>query len=75
MLYSFIKDALLQKNGFVKVWWEETEREERETYYDLDDNQFMMIAADPDVEIIEHTIKDAPVETQEQDDEPVSAPG
>jgi hypothetical protein len=34
-LYSFIKDALLSKVGIVKVWWEEREEEERETYYDL----------------------------------------
>src|SRR6478736_9408659 len=34
-MYSFIKDALLQKVGIVKVWWDETEREERETYFDL----------------------------------------
>src|SRR6478609_2222341 len=39
-LYSFIKDALLSKNGVVKVWWDETEREERETYFDLTDDQF-----------------------------------
>src|SRR5499426_1211471 len=35
VLYSFIKDALLSKTGLVKVMWEESEREERETYYDL----------------------------------------
>jgi hypothetical protein len=31
VLYSFIKDALLSKVGVVKVWWEETEKEKRET--------------------------------------------
>lgn len=66
VLYSFIKDALLQKNGFVKVWWEEREEEERETYYDLNDVQFGEILNDPDVEIIEHTVKDAPGEPVEE---------
>jgi len=61
-LYAFIKDALLQKNGFVKVWWETRTEEERETYYDLDDDQFAMIEADPDVEIVEHTVRDAGAE-------------
>jgi hypothetical protein len=75
VLYSFIKDALLSKNGFVKVWWEETEREEEETYYDMTDDQFMMIAADPDVEIVEHTEKDMPGTSPQEKDEPVSAPG
>ena len=35
ILYSFVKDALLSKVGIVKIWWEEREEEERETYYDL----------------------------------------
>jgi hypothetical protein len=75
VLLTFIKDALLSKNGLVKVWWEETEREEKETYYDLTDEQFMMIAQDEDVEIIEHTVKAQPGETPEQGKEPISAPG
>jgi hypothetical protein len=75
VLYSFVKDALLSKNGFVKVWYEKTEREEEETYLDLDDQAFMMIVADPDIEIVEHTIKDRPGEDPKEENEPVSAPG
>src|SRR3984885_2705747 len=44
ILYSFIKDALLSKVGIVKVWWEEREEESRETYYDLTDDQFGLLA-------------------------------
>ena len=44
ILYSLIKDALLSKVGIVKVWWEEREEEERETYYDLTDDQFALLA-------------------------------
>ncbi|MDP3076635.1 hypothetical protein [Bradyrhizobium sp.] len=44
VLYSFIKDALLSKVGIVKVWWEEREEESRETYYDLTDDQFALLA-------------------------------
>src|SRR5882757_2263038 len=57
VLYSFIKDALLSKVGIVKVWWETREEHERETYYDLDDAAFAIISADPDVEIVEHTVR------------------
>src|SRR5262245_3963594 len=57
VLYSFIKDALLSKVGIVKVWWEEREELERETYLDLDDAAFAIISADPDVEIVEHTVR------------------
>ncbi len=59
-IYSMIKDALLSKCGIAKVWWEEDESETEETYYDLTDDQYMMIANDPNVEIVEHTEKDAP---------------
>ena len=59
VLYSFIKDALLSKVGIVKVWWEETEDESRETYYGLSDDVYQLIAADPNVEIIEHTERPA----------------
>jgi hypothetical protein len=60
VLYSFIKDALLLKNGVVKVWWETREEEEKETYYDLTDEQFMMLSQqvmqpDSGLKIIAHT--------------------
>lgn len=61
-LYSFIKDALLSKVGIVKVWWEETEEEERETYYDLSEDQFAALAmavqaSNGAMKIEEHTVK------------------
>jgi hypothetical protein len=60
-LYSFLKDGLLQKNGFVKVYWEETEQEEKETYLGLSEDQFAILANDVvqsngKLEIIEHTV-------------------
>src|SRR6266516_396504 len=55
VLYSFIKDALLSKVGIVKVFWEEEETEERETYEGLPDDVFGMLAANPEIDIIEHT--------------------
>lgn len=63
VLYDFIKDALLSKNGIVKVWWESREEEERETYRDLTDDQFMMLAqtvlqSNGELEIIEHTMEE-----------------
>lgn len=53
--YSFIKDALLQKNGIVKIWWEEKEDEERQTYTGIDDDVYALFAADETVQIVEHT--------------------
>lgn len=65
VLYDFIKDALLEKVGVVKVWWEETEEEENETYYDLSEEQFMMLSkavmeSDGALEIVEHTVNREP---------------
>ncbi len=57
---TFFKDALLSKTGLVKVSWEKRDIEEEETYYDMDDMQFSIFASDPDLEIIAHTVKDAP---------------
>ena len=64
ILYSFIKDALLSKVGIVKVWWEEREEESRETYYDLTDDQFALIAqavmeSGGAMKIVAHTVHDA----------------
>jgi hypothetical protein len=64
VLYSFIKDALLSKVGLVKVWWEEREEESRETYYDLTDDQFTLLAqavaeSNGALKLIEHTVHDA----------------
>ena len=74
VLYAFIKDALLQKNGIVKVWWEEGEQEEYETYYDLTDDQFALLAqaveaSDGGMKIEEHSVNEdeaaEPVEESE----------
>jgi len=60
VLYSFIKDALLSKTGLVKVWWEEREQEQKESYYDLTEDQFAVLAhaveqSDGQMEIVAHT--------------------
>jgi len=55
ILYSWFTDALLSKNGIVKVWWEDYEKEEREEYRNLDEVSLMAIISDDDVEVIEHT--------------------
>ncbi len=62
ILYSFIKDALLSKVGVVKVWWEEREEESRETYYDLTEEQFALLAqsvmeSEGGIRIVAHTMR------------------
>jgi hypothetical protein len=60
VLYSFVKDALLSKVGVVKVWWDCRDEVERETYLDQPDDAFALIVAQPGVEVVEHTERDAP---------------
>jgi hypothetical protein len=66
ILYSLIKDGLLQKNGFVKVYWEELDKEEKETYLGLSEGQFAKISYDVlqsegRLKIIEHTVNNEQV--------------
>lgn len=51
VLYTFIKDALQAKNGFVKVWWEDSETEEQEHYFDQTDIDLAILQDDLDVEV------------------------
>jgi hypothetical protein len=44
VLYTFIKDALLQKNGIVKVAWEEGETDEEETYNNVEAQVYAVMA-------------------------------
>jgi hypothetical protein len=73
VLYTFIKDALLSKTGIVKVWWEDRTIAERETYYDLTDDAFALLTADPDVEIAAHSARPA-LPPEEGEDLPDDGP-
>ena len=55
ILYSWFTDALLSKNGIVKVWWDETEESVREEYHNLSDIELESIISDDDVDVVEHT--------------------
>lgn len=71
VLYEYIFDALLQKLGAVKVWWDEHEQEEKETYLDLSEDQFAQVALDviqPEsgLQIIEHDTEQKPDPTTGQ---------
>ena len=54
-LYTMFKDALLQKNGICKVYWDNSEKVERETYEKLSDDEFEMLIAEDGVEVKEHS--------------------
>ena len=55
IMYSWFTDALLSKNGIVKVWWDEYTEEQREEYHNLDEMALMSLISDEEVEVVEHT--------------------
>jgi hypothetical protein len=54
-MYTWFKDALLHKNGFVKVYWEEYTETKIENYDALSSDELAMIFRDAEPEILEHT--------------------
>lgn len=77
VLYGFVKDALLSKVGIVKVWWEEREEEQRDTFYDLTEDQFAILAqqvaaSKGKIEIVAHTAHPATAEAGEMESEGTS---
>ena len=56
ILHWWFKDALLQKNGIIKVFWEETDAKKRETFTGLSEDEVALILNDKGVEPIEHDI-------------------
>ena len=55
ILNSAIKDALLLRNGYVKLGWAKRDDVTIEPYKGLDDEELALLMEDEDVEIVEHT--------------------
>ena len=55
ILYSWFTDALLSKNGIVKVWWDDYEEAEREEYRGLDEVGLQALLMQKDIEVVEHS--------------------
>lgn len=51
LFHNWFKDALLQKNGVVKVYWDEKVEITKEKYQDLNEEELAMLLADPDIEV------------------------
>jgi hypothetical protein len=54
ILYNLFKDALLQKNGFVKHFWLEEEKKVEEEYKELTEVEYQTLLIDDEVSIDEH---------------------
>ena len=54
-LYTAFKDALIQKNGILKVYWDDAAKTEREEYTRLTDDEFNDLVVDAQVKVSNHT--------------------
>jgi len=61
ILHDWFKDALLQKNGIVKAFWEDKEDITKERYYDLSDDELAMLLSDESMEVVEQETIDFPI--------------
>jgi len=52
ILQSMFKTALLQKNGFCKVYWKVSKEQKKERYKNLDETQYQALLIDDEVEVI-----------------------
>jgi hypothetical protein len=54
-LYTAFKDALIQKNGILKVYWDNAEKTEREEYTRLTDYELEDLLTSEEVKVKNHT--------------------
>ena len=54
-LYTAFKDALIQKNGILKVYWDDSSKTEREEYTRLTDDEFTDLVEDSEVSVTHHS--------------------
>lgn len=57
ILDIWFRDALVQKLGTIKHWYERSQRVERESYEGLSELQMAELLSQPDVQPIEHTVR------------------
>tara|TARA_R110002126_G_scaffold35865_5_gene109850 strand:+ start:1464 stop:3476 length:2013 start_codon:yes stop_codon:yes gene_type:complete len=52
ILHSMFKTALLQKNGFCKIYWKKSIGQKKESYKNLTESEYQSLLIDDEVEII-----------------------
>ena len=57
ILHNWFKDALMQKVGVVKAYWEQKEDINVEKYKNLNENELAFLLSDPAIEVIEQDVE------------------
>lgn len=58
LFHNWFKDALLQKNGIVKVYWDEQTDVTKEKYQNLNEEELTMLMADQEVEVVSQDMEE-----------------
>ena len=64
ILYTWFLDALVQKNGVVKAYWDKSEKVTTETYEGLNEDELAMLLGDPEMEATEQNTREV-MQTQQ----------
>ena len=59
LFHNWFKDALLQKNGIVKVYWDDQTDVTKEKYEGLNEEELTMLLASPEVEVVSQSMEEA----------------
>jgi hypothetical protein len=54
-LYTAFKDALIQRNGILKIYWDNSQKTTREEYKRLTTDEHNLLINDKELEIVEHS--------------------
>ena len=61
LMHDWFKDALMQKNGIVKAYWEDKEDVSKESYQGLSDDELALMLQDKDIEVVEQDTQEFPI--------------
>ena len=61
ILHDWFKDALLQKNGILKAYWQDKEDITKERYFDLSNDELAMLMSDESMDIVEQDTTEFPI--------------
>ena len=57
ILHNWFKDALMQKVGIVKAYWDKKEDVKKEKYKNLTEDELAMLLSDPEIEVVEQEVE------------------
>jgi hypothetical protein len=58
LMHNWFKDALLQKNGIVKYWWEDSADPTKEKYKDLSAEELQLLFSDGTMELVSQDVNE-----------------